>query len=61
MKTVNVLGESRYLKIIKKKKKINRLTNAKHIKFGKALFLGKKTVPSFVDIVKTLVAIATLV
>ena len=54
------------LKITKKSQtyledEINKLANVKHIKFGKALFLGKKTGPSLDDNIKISVAIGTLV
>ena len=57
MKTVDVF----FGKKKKFKKWINKLTNVNHIKFGKALFLGKKTGLSIDDNIKTLVTIATLV
>ena len=57
MKSVDALGQSRYLKI----DYINKLTNVNHIKFGKVFFLGKKTDPSLDNNIKILVEIATLV
>ena len=60
MESVDALGESRYLKVFIKKR-INKLANVNHIKFGKVFFLGKKTGPSLDDNIETLLAIATLV
>ena len=61
MKSVDVSGESRYPKRIYQRKKINKLTIVKLIKFGKAFFLARKTIPSFSNNIKILVAIATSV
>ena len=38
---------------------MNKLSNVNHIKFVKAFFLAKETVPRLDDNVKTLVAAAT--
>ena len=48
MKTVDVFGESRYLKK-NYQKWINKLTNVNHMKSGKVFFLGKKNDPNLDD------------